>query len=239
MFGATLRDTSKGCGQSGCHSSSPASGTSVTISSGTTAFEQGKTYLLTATVRNTSQVAAGINIATSFGALAPANDSLYAFEQELTHRAPLRLKNGSTSWTFRYTAPIDGLTDTIFATGNAVNLNGQNSGDQWNFAPKFVVHVSQAGVGDFRAERSPIAVFPNPVRDEHTTVSMELRVPGHLTLDVVDATGRTVRSTPQGVAEAGGHQFDVSTNGLAAGSYSLQARSSSGVVGAGRFVVIR
>ncbi len=143
ITGYTQKSTNVGCY---CHCSSASGGTTVSITTNATTFYTGQTYQFTATVSNSGESAAGIDIATEFGTLsAISGQGLWLSSGELTHSAP---KSLAASWNFNWTAPSSPTYDTIFATGNAVNGDGANDGgnctDNWNFAPKYIIHVVPA-----------------------------------------------------------------------------------------------
>ncbi|ROL62000.1 choice-of-anchor D domain-containing protein [Bacteroidetes/Chlorobi group bacterium ChocPot_Mid] len=132
---------SQGCT---CHGSAN-SNTSVNISSqsGNFTVNPNTTANFTLTVANSSQSAAGTNIAvktsssgsTNAGSLAPGSGSgLQSSNGELTHSSPKDLTSGQTTFDFSWTAPSTPGIYYLRAVGNAVNKNSQSSGDVWNFA---------------------------------------------------------------------------------------------------------
>jgi hypothetical protein len=143
--------TNKSGGTTGCycHCSSSSSGTSVSITTSTTTFYTGQSYTFTVTVSNSSESGAGVEVAVKNGSLSViSGDGLQLISSELTHTTPKT--SLPASWSFTYTAPSTAQYDTLFAVGNAVNLDGTNGGgnctDNWNFAPKFVVNVQNPPV---------------------------------------------------------------------------------------------
>lgn len=132
--------TNKGGASTGCycHSNSSNSSTSVSISTTATTFYTGQSYTFTVTVTNSGKSKAGVDISVDRGSLT-AGSGLQKEGSELTHTTP---KDLSASWSFTYTAPSTTGEDKIYATGNAVNANGQNdAGDQWNFATPYTINV--------------------------------------------------------------------------------------------------
>jgi hypothetical protein len=139
--GATNKNgANAGCS---CHCATSNAATSVTISTSATSFEVNQSYTFTITVSNGNEVKAGCDVAVQNGTLAAGNDGLQLSNSELTQNAAKALP---ATWTFTYTAPSSAGTDTIFATGNAVNNDGTNNGgnctDKWNFATKYVITVT-------------------------------------------------------------------------------------------------
>jgi hypothetical protein len=140
MTGLTATN-SEGCS---CHGTSSNSNTSLTVESSSGNFEltPGSTGTYTITVSNSSESAAGIDIAvkttetgsTNAGTLSPTTGSgLQTQSSELTHSTPKSLNNGSIGFTFTWTAPSTHGVYYLRAVGNAVNLSNSNSGDQWNW----------------------------------------------------------------------------------------------------------
>ncbi len=126
-----------------CHCANLNTATSVTLSTSATVFEINTAYTFTVTVSNSNEVNGGVDISAFTGTLAAGNDGLQSLSGQLTHNGPKTLP---ATWTFTYTAPSTAQTDTIYATGNAVNGDGGNGSgncaDKWNNASKFVITVT-------------------------------------------------------------------------------------------------
>jgi len=132
---------SQGCS---CHGSANGNTTaSISSQSGNFTVNPGGTANFTLTVANSSQSAAGTNIAvkttssgsTDAGSLSPGSGSgLKNSNSELTHSSAKDFASGQTSFDFSWTAPSTPGVYYLRAVGNAVNKNSQNSGDVWNFA---------------------------------------------------------------------------------------------------------
>ncbi|MDP4198688.1 MAG: choice-of-anchor D domain-containing protein [Bacteroidota bacterium] len=142
ITGQTQKTTNAGCS---CHCSSANSATSVGLTTATTIFYPGTSATFTVTVSNSSEAGGGIDIAAYSGSLT-AGSGLYLSSGELTHSSPQTFDASHTAtWQFTYTAPSTAGWDTIYATGNAVNLNGQNGNgdcsDKWNWASKYIIQV--------------------------------------------------------------------------------------------------
>ena len=138
ITGTTEKNTESGCY---CHCSTPSNNTTVTITTSATTFVAGQTYQFTASVSNSGESEAGIDIATEYGTLdTVGGDGLYSSNGELTHSSP---KSLTATWTFKWTAPSNSASDTIFATGNAVNGDGKDDClDEWNHSSKYIIHIS-------------------------------------------------------------------------------------------------
>ncbi len=136
MTGRTRKTSTTGCN---CHGSS--STLTSAIINGPSVVYAGQTNNYTITVTNASKTGAGVDIAVRQGTLVNTSPYLYLSNSELTHVSNLTMSSGQVVLQFAYTAPANATVDTIFATGNATNSSGSQSGDAWNWAPSFKVTV--------------------------------------------------------------------------------------------------
>lgn len=219
ITGVTKKDTSPGCT---CHGASPSSSTQVNFIGPDTVIA-GQTVQYTIVVANSTQLAAGVDIAVQRGTLSVANSLLRLQSGELTHNAPIGFTSGSASILFNYTAPsIIGL-DTIYANGNAVNLNNTSSGDFWNFAAnkKIVVknassikEISNIIPNGFELKQN----FPNPFNPS-TKIRFAIPENSNVLLTVMDITGRVVAELYNGALKAGSYEYDYNAKNLSSGIY--------------------
>lgn len=144
--------TTAGCT---CHSPGQSSATSLSFTSGSGAFTvaPGGTLTITLAVAHSSQSAAGADIGVvnssnqNAGTLSPASGSgLSLSSNELVHNTPKAMSGGQASFSFTWTAPSTPGTYTIRAAGNAVNDNGNNSGDYYNTATQTITVESLPSV---------------------------------------------------------------------------------------------
>jgi len=112
-----------------CHGQSNAPMPQVTLT-GPLALEAGTRATYTFRIQ-TDAAATGFNAAASEGRLTGNPDAgVQNFDDEVTHTSPRRNDGGTgTSYTFDLVAPQYGGTITLFAAGNAVNLDRENTGD--------------------------------------------------------------------------------------------------------------
>jgi hypothetical protein len=170
---------------------------------GPEALRAGEQALYTIAVAKESSVAAGFDISAFAGELGVTDSAVMYLQapndtssDELTHVEP-RLANGrdTISWVFYYRAPGNvGFVDTLYAAGNSANLNGSPDGDYWNFAPYFLVRVTDNTVVPEHLVVQSFRVFqnyPNPF-NPGTVVRFDMSVPGRVSLVVYDVTGRSV-----------------------------------------------
>lgn len=138
MTGRTLLTNTNGCS---CHGTRDLN-TNVLIS-GPAVVNAGQTYNFTVSISNLTKSGAGVDIAVKRGVLVDNSPVLHLSGSELTHDSNLTMTSGLRNIQFTYTAPSNPTIDTIYASGNATNSNGGQSGDGWNWAPNFRVTVIQ------------------------------------------------------------------------------------------------
>lgn len=136
--GRTLKSSVNGCG--GCHSSRDAS-VSVLIN-GPSSVATGSTNTYSVTINKAGKTGAGVDIAVRKGILGIISSTLHLQSSELTHNDNIAMSGGQVTLQFSYKAPALATTDTIFATGNATNSDGNETGDSWNWASSFRVIVN-------------------------------------------------------------------------------------------------
>ncbi len=220
-----------------CHDSS--GNTRVWIT-GPETLAAGQQALYTISVMKDSNIACGFNVASFFGDLGIADsvktqllrpnksdtDSL-----ELTHTMP-NLANGhdTVTWSFYYRAPLTtGIIDTLYANGNSVDTSQDPSGDGWNFADNFLVHVTgpNSVVNDPTVHAFHLLQnYPNPFNPS-TRIQFELASATQVELKVFDITGRDVAELINGELSQGVHEVVFSTEKipLASGMYCYRLRA--------------
>lgn len=143
--------TISGCGGGGCHTQNTATTVSIQGYSGTITMAPGEQRSFTAIVAHSSQPRAGINLSVKNG----SNQNAGSFSAgsntqvsggEITHTGPTVISGGQATFGFTWTAPTQTGTYTMRAVGNAVNNNGQSSGDEWNSMSNITVIVEQNGI---------------------------------------------------------------------------------------------
>jgi hypothetical protein len=219
ITGVTKKGSSPGCT---CHGPSPTATTQVSFIGPDTVIA-GQTVQYTIVVSNSTQSAAGVDIAVERGTLAAANSSLRLQSGELTHNSPIGFTSGSASILFNYTAPSTTGLDTIYANGNAVNLSGNNSGDFWNFATNKKIVVKNASSVKEISNKIPEGFelkqnFPNPFNPS-TKIRFALPENSDVVLTVMDITGRVVAELHNGALKAGSYEYDFNATNFASGIY--------------------
>ncbi len=135
--GISVDDSKNGCV---CHSSSPASDLTVTLSGLPATYDTGVSYNLTVTLFGGPEVTSdstnqgGFNLKASAGDLSSVDSNTQEMEDSsLTHNSE---GNNQRSWEVEWIAPPDdSLSVTFLLRGNAVNGDGEPSEeDYWNEA---------------------------------------------------------------------------------------------------------
>ncbi len=120
-----------------------------------------------------------------------------------------------------WTAPIDTTIDTVkfYAIVNAVNGNGQVSGDAPNVTPMAAYkRYSAASVAELNADIK-IATYPNPVTDK-LNISLENAGSGTYTIRVFDMNGKVVANQTANVNKS--YSTSLNAAAWANGMYHVQ-----------------
>jgi hypothetical protein len=232
-----LLTNSGGCGD--CHGNA-SSNTSISIvsKSGSFTIQPGSKAEFTAIVAHSTKTGAGINIGvkssptsnTNSGTLEViAGQGLKKSSSELVQSSPKTMTNGKAEFSFSWTAPTQEGVYYLMATGNAVNRNGGDSGDEWNFmAPIQITVAASTNIDDIQELRA-LQVFPNPIQ-EYSMFQFSLQTSSEVTYEIIDMMGRTLFTQPLGVLNEGIHS--VNFLGLYAmlnsGHYMISVQTSSG-----------
>ncbi len=211
-----------------CHGSA-SSAVSVTIAGPDTVLV-GSTNTYTVIITGGPLVRAGTNIATSSGTLdVLAGSGLRKVGNELTHSTPKAPVSGAVSFEFTFTAPSVAGNVILYANGNSVNFNGNNTGDQWNFAPNKTVVVSTTSSAPTQSRPVGFELsqnFPNPFNPS-TTIQFTLSQDDAVRLKVFDANGREVQTLVNGHTSKGTHTVSFNAANLASGVYLYRLETST------------
>jgi hypothetical protein len=90
-----------------------------------------------------------------------------------------------------------------------------------------VLLTNTIGIDESAIETSTFTIFPNPVKD-NLNVSFELKSKSSLRIEVLDMTGRLVKSADLGVRNAGVYNEKMNIDGLNSGMYLLNIRTDNG-----------
>lgn len=235
------------------HSGSPGDGQNCTsCHSGTATIQQGwiisnipvdgyipgSTYTITATANHSSLNKFGFQVSPQningdlLGSLLVVNSSetqLVGSGKYITHT--LNGTSGSNnmkSWSFDWIAPSSGTGDVIFyGAFNAVNNNGQSSGDVVYTSTLTVQEntISSLENNKIKDDES-FSIYPNPVTDK-TTVSFKSAFSYPIDcIEVVNMDGKVVRK----IQCSGLNKQEIDLSGVMEGIYFLVFRKLDGVV---------
>ncbi len=214
----TLSDT-PGCT---CHNSQASSNVTVTIT-GPDTLEVNEEGSYSVSISGGPAQGAGVNIAGSDGELTAVSSTLRKENGELTHQSPVSFSGDAVQFDFNFTAPSETSQITLAAAGNSVNLNGTNSGDEWNHAPDKIVTIASptstideeiASIGSFVLSQN----YPNPFNPE-TTIRYNLPEAAELQLSVYNMLGQKVATITEGFKSSGQHSVVFDGSDLESGTY--------------------
>jgi len=145
----------------------------------------------------------------------------------------------------RYSAPftdmnLGGKSLTLLASGfldPTINSDGPAFGllaVQANGTAQMLIPSS--GVADSPVIESTFNIYPNPANG-HINVSYELKTRERVALELVDITGKVIKSVDLGTINAGIYNEKIDVDGMPFGTYLLNIRTGNGVVG--KKVVVR
>ncbi|KAA0210479.1 MAG: T9SS type A sorting domain-containing protein [Ignavibacteriaceae bacterium] len=218
ITGRTKKGSNPGCM---CHGSQLSAGVSVTIS-GPDSIATGDTANFSLTISGGPLVVGGTNIASWSGDLNIADATLRKQNGELTHVAPLSPVSGTVTFNFKYTAPANPGSDTIYATSLSSDNTGSTTGDQWNFAENKVINVySSTGIinnGTTVESYSLMQNFPNPFNPV-TKISFSIPESGVTKLIVRDSAGRIIATLVNEELSAGLYDYILDGSNLSSGIY--------------------
>lgn len=126
ITGRSGKQSGLSCTASGCHGGGSSTPT-VTLE-GPTALTAGQTGQYSLIITGGPGVKAGMNVAVD-GATLTAGSGSKVVSGELTHTLPKAFTDGSARFDFSLVAPATNGTYKVFAAGNSVNGNNNETGD--------------------------------------------------------------------------------------------------------------
>lgn len=234
-----------------CHGFDPSDSVRVWIT-GPDSLRPSEQALYFINIARQPNIGAGFNVAAYRGSLgiadsewtqllteSPGVDSL-----ELTHTLP-RPGNGrdTISWAFFYKAPPTvGMTDTLYAVANSVNLDTlpDPPGDAWNYSPNFLVRVVPST--SVKEPEAPHAFrlfqnYPNPFNPT-TTIRYSLAATSRVALRVYDVVGKEIATLVNDVKPAGTHSVQFQASNFPSGIYFYELNVDN-IVLAKKMLLIR
>jgi hypothetical protein len=201
--------TTTGCT---CHGTLSAGNSVVTISASpdifsSVGFAAGNTYTLTITVTGgPAGNSGGFNLKASAGSFSNPSAAAKLQSGEVTHKNP-----SARSWTVDWTAPATPTDSVVFNfTGNAVNNNGDSSGDDPTEVARRTAYQSTPVVDREMLVATTFQLlqnYPNPFNAE-TTIGYQIQTPGEVYLKIFDVSGREIFSGTQRHGSPGNYFFN-------------------------------
>jgi hypothetical protein len=220
IVGLTKRDGGLGCV---CHNINPTDSVLVWI-------EGPDTVLINDTadfklfMTGGPAVAGGLNVASYFGELDSVDTLTHTILGELTHSFPNPFVNDTVYWNFRYVAPDNILTDTLYSVANSVNGDSIPSEfDQWNFGNNFIINVIDQPTGSIDKIILPAQFvleqnYPNPFNPT-TMLSFVISQSSFVSLKVFDVIGKEMATLINEEKPAGNYEIQFDASGLSSGIY--------------------
>lgn len=119
-------------------------------------------------------------------------------------------------------APTVGLA-VHGTSANAVSLEGINAYKRWTVSkPK----LSNVGLTTQTATENGLAIYPNPAAEYFTVAVNSAQKHPDVALEVLDLTGKTVRSLRTALSE-GGNEFAFDRAGMPSGIYIVRLRATA------------
>ena len=233
-----------------CHGGGSSTSSNITISAtpafSVNEFVPGTTYTITVNV-----VAAGFSkfgfdceildpSNASFGTMQTLGSSagVYflssGFRKNAIHTAP-RNGQGAVNFNFKWIAPMTGDSATIFASGNAVNGDGNTTGDfpllpvllQLSAQPQQPPpDTSTVGINELKLSPALAAsLYPNPAGD-FTSLSYMLGSNQHVSVQLIDMYGKTVKEFIDEKETPGAHSHLLDIQAITGGIYFVRLSSS-------------
>jgi hypothetical protein len=176
-----------------------------------------------------TNLAAGFDVAVWAGTLSVKDPATRKAAGDITHSTPKLASVGmdTISWKFTYTAPNTIGTDTLYANGNNVNFEHDTDGDNWNYAPNFVVKIENpTSVEKFEnfLSKEPI-IYPNPAVHFTTLVLNPSKSAGY-DVYIQSLDGKVVRQVMFAEnLQKGEHIIQIETTGVPVGMYHVIMQS--------------
>jgi hypothetical protein len=156
----------------------------------------------------------------------------------------IRDESGSTV-VANFSAPLadlnlQGKSLTVLASGfldPATNSDGPDFGLLAVLANGTALMLTNTtGMDDLTFDVAGFIVYPNPANGGYVNVSFEMKAKERVAIEMMDISGRIVKSTDLGMKDAGVYEERINIEELASGMYLLNIRTGNGIVGKKLFV---
>ena len=183
--------TTTGCGS--CHGANATPTVTITLSYNPSItpgyYLPNTTYTVTATVANTGELKAGIDLAASAGTLAAGSNTKILNAEIVQTGTGNITSTGSVDLDFVWTSPASG-TVTFNYAAIAANNNAATSGDFWNIGTTTLA-LSGVGIAENTISNFNLSVFPNPASD-NMNVKFILKETSSVSVDLFNINGNKV-----------------------------------------------
>lgn len=229
-----------------CHGGAPVNSGSGSVSvDAPDSFMPGQTYTFTVTVDNTTPTqferVQGFQLSVQDAEGSPVGmvmvtDPIHTTfaPGSTTHITHTFEGTSLTSWTMEWTAPeSDDAPDvaTVYVAGNAADGNESSSGDLIYTTSVAMQRGTSSSEGMVVPGAFALApLYPNPATGGLVRVPLSLEKALAVTIEVVDALGRSVLVEALGTVPAGSLTHSVRTDGLAPGVYFVRVATSEGAL---------
>ncbi|MDA0986174.1 MAG: T9SS type A sorting domain-containing protein [Bacteroidetes bacterium] len=212
-----------------CHNTNLTTAVSVIIN-GPSELKVGETGTFSVAISGGPLSAAGVNIAATGGTLSTiSGEGLQFINDELTQTQPKTPTTNTVTFQFKFTAPNQTGSATIYATANSVNLSSTNAGDQWNNSSNKTLTITPTtNIADktlpinFSLEQN----YPNPFNPS-TTIQYSIVKENLTTLEIINESGVIIDKIISEVKRAGTYKISFNANNLPTGVYYYRLKSGS------------
>ena len=224
VFGLTKRDGGIGCV---CHGGGNPSSSVRVWFSGPDSVAAGQSAVFKLYLAHGPAITGGLDVASYLGRIdtLPIDTILQRKNEtnELSHKHPKPFLNDTVYWTFKYTAPVTPLYDTLYANANSTNNNGiPDSLDQWNFADNFIIRVyNPIGIKPISSNLRSYSLsqnYPNPFNPS-TKIIYSMEKSGYVRLEIYDITGKNPLTLINSYQNPGLHEYIFNGTNYSSGIY--------------------
>jgi hypothetical protein len=136
---------------------------------------------------------------------------------------------GFATFTFQWVAPSNGAV-TIYAAGNAVNVNGSTTGDLPLVTSLALTPPVGTGINEEEIQLGNVSVFPNPVKDK-LSVNYNLASSDNITIQLLSIKGEIIAELLNEKKQSGSHHemLHIPSN-VSTGVYFLKISNKGDIV---------
>jgi hypothetical protein len=238
--GGKTGSSTAGCGGSGCHTASTATGIFISFdgNSALTSYTPGKKYAIQVTITNTNyssnnNAEAGFNLNANKGSISNIASGTAQTSGEMNHTTPKKLSSGTTNFTFDWTAPAAGSGLATFnIAGNIVNGDDGTAGDAWALTTKTLAEEVSSTV----KKATITTIASSAITNTGATISAQINANNANTAAEVQfgtttSYGITKAMTPASIAGSSTTSASANLTGLIADmtyNYRIKATNSAG-----------